>query len=306
MKVPSPLAFVLCSFIWGTTWYAIRVIVDPTSQGLAPLWGASLRFFMAGVILLALLWSRQDRLVVRRVDAAVAGFFGLVVFGLDYGLIYWGEQFIPSGLTAILFATMPLFVGLFSALLIAGERWTLRHGAGVLLGLGGLVLVFREHLGFDGSSLIPMLAIVVSAAAAAIGSVVMKKYARDSDPYFLNGGAMIVGAIGLLAASLTTGEVQSLPRTTAAWEATLYLALLGSVVSFLLYFDLLHDWGANRSSLITLITPVVAVVTGALLLQERLTRDQIMGSLLVLGGVALSLFHPRLRASTPAVSAGGK
>lgn len=302
MRVPPVLSFAACTLIWGTTWLAIK----EGYEGIDPLWGAAFRFFLAGTILLMLMASRGASLRIRRVDVGVVAFVGIILFGFDYGLIYWGEQFLPSGLTAILFATMPLFVGVFSALLIRGERWTPRHGLGVALGLLGLALVFREHLGFDRAAFWPMVAIVLSAAAAAVSSVVMRKYARETDPFFLNGGAMIVGAVALLGASNALGESAALPQGTTAWTATLYLAIFGSVVSFLLYFGLLHAWGANRSSLLTLLTPIVAVISGALRLHEALSPFQVVGAALVLGGVGLSLYRPATPRAPLAAASGGK
>ncbi len=299
--VVAGLMFGTCTLIWGTTWLAIK----EGYGGLDPLWAASLRFFAASLIIFGILLATRASWRAEWQDAAVVVFVGAVLFGLDYGLIYWGEQFLPSGLTAILFATMPIFVGLFGAWLIPAERWTVAHASGVLLGLVGLVAIFRDQLIVDAGDLWPMVAIVVSAAAAGVSSVVMRRWGHNISPELLNAGAMFVGAGILFVASVSLGETPAPPQGAAAWWSVTYLAIFGSVVAFLLYLRLLKVWTANRASLIALSMPVVAVLAGVVVLGESLTGLQIMGAALVLGGVALSLLAPsRARIGTPESVAG--
>lgn len=300
-ELAAGLMFGACTLIWGTTWLAIK----EGYEGLDPLWAASLRFFAAALILFGILLATRSSWRADWQDAAVIVFVGVVLFGLDYGLIYWGEQFLPSGLTAILFATMPLFVGFFGAFLIPSERWTTAHGSGVLLGLVGLVAIFRDQLVIDAGDLWPMIAIVLSAAAAGVSSVVMRRWGHGISPELLNAGAMFVGAGVLLVASLALGESPAPPEGAAAWWSVTYLAVFGSVVAFLLYLRLLKMWTANKASLIALTMPVVAVLAGVVVLGERLTGLQILGAALVLGGVGLSLVAPmRARAPTPEGAVG--
>jgi drug/metabolite transporter (DMT)-like permease len=187
---------------------------------------------------------------------------------------------------------MPLFVGLFGSVIIPHERWTLTHGIGVLAGLVGLVAIFRSELSATPGTFWPMMAIVVSAAAAAVASLVMRRWGADIHVFVLNGAAMFVGAAALLVAAMVRGERIGLPAGASAWWSVLYLSIFGSVVSFLLYIWLLRRWTANRVSLVTLVTPVVAVFAGFLVLGEKLTPLQWLGAMLVLGGVAVALFVP--------------
>lgn len=296
--VPPLVAFAACTFIWGTTWLAIKV----GYAGLDPLWGASLRFFLASGLLGAFLLTRTQESPSSWRHAFVVLFVGTAMFGLDYGLIYWGEQFLASGLTAILFATMPLFVALFGSILLPMDQLTWRHGVGIGIGLAGLFFIFQPQLSLDHFTLWPMVAIVGAAAAAAGSNVVVRRWGHDLAPARLTAGAMLIGAFQLFLASLLLGESPHWPATGTTWASLLYLVVIGSVLAFLLYWDLLRTWGAHRSGLIVLLTPVVAVVSGYAL-QEHLTVAQWLGSSLVLGGVALALLRPRpLRLRAPAAA----
>lgn len=299
MRVPPAAAFAICTVIWGTTWLAIKI----GYEGLPAVWGAALRFLVASLVLIPLALGRGLRLPRRARHVALILFVGLALFGLDYGLIYWGEQFLDSGLTAILFATMPLFVGVFAAFLIPHERMTVPHVAGVLLGLAGLFLIFGPGLAAGLEGLGPSVAIVGSAAAAGVASVAVRRWGRDLAPLSLTAGGMFVGALALAVASLALGERPALPATPRSWAALLYLVAFGSILSFLLYWNLLRQWTAHRAGLIPILTPVVAVVTG-FLVGERLGALQVLGALVVLAGVGLSLY-PTASAS-PAPSAAAK
>jgi drug/metabolite transporter (DMT)-like permease len=211
------------------------------------------------------------------------------MFAFDYGLIYWGEQFLASGLAAILFATMPLFVAFFAAILIPHERMTPTQIAGTILGFLGVVVIFLPDLRLGGNALLPSLAIVASAAAAGVTSVVVRRFAYDLKPIALNACAMLIGGVALLAASAFLGESLTFPETARAWTSLLYLVVLGSILSFFLYWNLLREWPAQRAGLIPIATPVVALITGFLLNSEVLSLLQVLGSTIVILGVALSL-----------------
>lgn len=302
MRLPPTLAFTICSLIWGTTWLAIKI----GYEGLDPIWGASARFLIAGVLLVPLVLAYRLPPPMGRRQVGVVAFVGVVLFGLDYGLIYWGETRITSGLTAILFATLPLFVGLFAAGLLPHERVTRNHVLGVIVGIVGLSVIFSDELAVRSDTLWSMLAIIGSAAAAAISSVVVRRWGQDLPPLVLNNGAMLVGGVCLAGASVLLGETQALPGTRNAWFSLLYLVFLGSIVSFLLYWDLLKVWGPHRSALIVILTPVVAVITG-LAYGERLSTLQWLGSAVVLAGVALSLYNPTsARRPAPATLSAAK
>jgi drug/metabolite transporter (DMT)-like permease len=299
MRIPPGVAFVLCAIIWGTTWLAIKIGYG----GLDAVWGASLRFLLAGAILLPIVLARKIAFPRGRRQIGVAAFVGLVMFAIDYGLIYWGEQYLASGLTAILFATMPLFVALIAVVVIPNERMTPLHAAGIVLGLGGLLVIFLPDVRAGTSALLPAFAIVLSAVAAGATSVVVRRWGRDLHPLALNTTAMFLGGAILALVSVAMGERPGLPANARAWGALGYLVVFGSILSFILYWNLLREWPAHRAGLIPIATPVVAVLSGFLFNDESLSLLQGLGSLIVILGVAVSLYPMPARAPQGAPAA---
>jgi len=241
------------------------------------------------VPLLGVRWPRG------RTEWLVVVWVGVVLFALDYGLIYWGEQFLESGLTAILFATLPLITIAFAHVYLPGDRMTVRKLAGTVLACGGVAALFGDHVRIDPSKTAPMLAIVASAACAAAAGVVSKRHAHQLHPAALNAPAMLAGAVVLLLASLVVGDGFALPRDGATWWAVTYLALAGSVLTFLVYFTLLKTWSVTSLSFISVFTPAVALLLGFVFLDERPTKLTALGAILVLTGVALAVSRPDSR-----------
>lgn len=214
---------------------------------------------------------------------------GVVLFGADYGLIYWGEQFLDSGLTAILFATLPLITVALAHIYIPGDGITPRKLTGTLLAFLGVVALFGEGLRLDVSKAGPMLAIVASAVCAAAAGVATKRHGATLHAAALNAPAMLAGAIALALASVTAGEELRLPRDAATWGAVAYLAVAGSVVTFLVYFSLLKTWSVTSLSFISVFTPAIALALGFVFLDERPTVWTAIGAGLILAGVTLAL-----------------
>ena len=277
--------YALLCVIWGSTWLVIKIGYG----GLGPFNVASLRFFLAGLLLalmMPLLGAQWPR---GRVEWALVVWLGLVLFAGDYGLIYWAEQWLESGLTAILFATLPLITIVFAHLYLKGDRITGRKLAGTLLAFGGVVALFGDHVRLDANRTGPMIAIIASAVCAAAAGVASKRHGTTLHPAALNAPAMIVGAAALLAASVVNGDGYALPHDLGAWAAIAYLAIAGSVISFLGYFSLLKTWSVTSLSFISVFTPAIALFLGFIFLDERPTLWTALGTVLILGGVILAL-----------------
>ena len=284
----KPLSFALLCAIWGSTWMVIKVGYG----GLGPFNVAGLRFLLAGLVFAALVPLLKARWPRGRVEWTLVAFVGATLFALDYGLIYWGEQFIDSGLTAILFATMPLLTALGAHLYLPAERLTARKLAGTLVAFLGVVALFADRLRLDPSLALPMLAIVGSAAFGAASTIAIKRHGHDLHPAALNAPAMLAGAGILFLASLAAGHGLGLPRDAPTWGAVTYLVLAGSVVTFLLYFWLMKTWSATTMSFVAIFTPAIALLLGFLVLDERPTVWTAVGAVLILGGVTLALRRP--------------
>jgi drug/metabolite transporter (DMT)-like permease len=281
----SVALYVLLCVIWGSTWLVIKVGYG----GLGPFTVASLRFLLAGILLAPIIPALNARWPRGRTEWSVVACVGIVLFGADYGLIYWGEQFIDSGLTAILFATLPLFTVAFAHVYIPGDRITVRKLAGTLLAFLGVVALFGESLRVDAGTLAPMAAIIVATVCAAAAGVVAKRHGAALHAAALNAPAMLIGGIVLVAAAFATGERVHLPSDVRTWAAIGYLAIVGSVVSFLVYFSLLKTWSVTSLSFISVFTPAIALALGFVFLDERPTLWTGVGAMLILAGVALAL-----------------
>jgi len=279
--------FLLLTLIWGTTWAAIRIGL----AGIPPITGVALRFAIAAVILLAaapLFKVRFGRSVTERwlwlLNAACS-------FCASYGIVYWAEQWLPSGLTSVIFATMPLFVALLAHFTLPGERLTRPSLAGVVLGFGGVALIFSEDFTVLGGPMAATASVVllISPSCSAVASVAIKKWGRAIHPISISAVPMGIaaGVMGALALSLERDRPPVFDAVSVG--ALLYLAVLGSAVTFSLYFWLLTHVSATRMSLIAYTAPVVAVSVGALVFDEPLTWRILCGAALVIGGVALAV-----------------
>ncbi len=276
--------YVLLCVIWGSTWLVIKVGYG----GLGPFNVAALRFFSAGVVMTTVALGTRARWPRGTREWSAVTVAGLLMFAADYGLIYWAEQYIESGLTAVLFATLPLLTLLVARALLPGDRITARKLGSTLLALAGTGALFADRLRLDSGAVGPMVAVLVATFCAAIASVVVKRDAHHLDATTLNALSMLIGAAALLAASFAHGDGFRLPTDAATWAAVAYLSLVGSVVSFLIYFSLLKTWSVMSLSFISVFTPMIALLLGFAFLGEPLTGWKLGGAVLILVAVLLA------------------
>ena len=290
------LLYALLCLIWGSTWIVIKVGYG----GLGPFNVAALRFLLAAAICLPIVPLSGARWPRGRREWGLIVWVGVLLFGGDYGLIYWSEQFIESSLTAILFATLPLITIFIAHAYLPDEPLTTRKLAGTLVAFVGTAALFGDQIRLDPSKALPMAAIVAAALCAALSSVASKRHGGTLHPAALNGPAMTVGALTLIAASIAAGERFSIPRDRQTLAAIAYLAVAGSVVTFLIFFSLLKIWSATSLSFISVFTPAIALALGFVFLDERPTVLTAAGGVLVLAGVALALTTRRPGPADPA------
>jgi len=273
--------------IWGTTWAAIRVGL----QGIPPLTGVALRFSIAGLVLVALSPVFGARFESSRREWTVWGINAVFTFIVAYSILYWAEQWIPSGLAAVLFATFPLLVALLAHFVLPEERLTWRRGLGILVGFAGVAVIFSE----DFRKLLgPQVAFAAAVmllcpVCSAIGSVAVKKWGGGIHP-------LSTAAVPMLLCGLILGPIawfaeagRSVTFNRASILALFYLALIGSALPFTLYFWLLKSLPATRVSLINYAVPVVAVVVGHFALDEPVTLRVLVGAALVIAGTAVAV-----------------
>ena len=280
--------YVLLCLIWGSTWLVIKIGYGV----LGPFNVASIRFLIAGAVFAPLVPVFRARWPRGRREWSLVVFVGAALFAADYGLIYWGERSIESGLTAVLFATLPLATVLLAHAFLPGDRLTPRKLAGVLLAFVGVVALFAGQLRVEPDQIVPMLAIIAAAVCAAAAAIATKRFGKDLHATALNAPAMLVGAAILAGVSLLVGDGYAVPRDAPTWAAILYLAIIGSVVTFLVYFTLLKTWSVTSLSFISVFIPIVALALGFVALHEQPSVWSGLGGALIIGGVALALTTP--------------
>ncbi len=275
----------LCG-IWGSTWLVIKIGLTD----LPPFSFAGIRFIIASVLLLggcALLklpvWPRA------RGEWGFLALTGSTAFALNYGLLFWGEQHISSGLAAVLQASIPAFGMIFAHFHLPAEPLTIRRASGALVGLGGVGALFAHEFHASGPlALWGSVAIVVGAAAAAYSNVLVKARGSGLSPAVMAGWQMVFGFVPLLLAGFwLEGNPFALAWNGRAVACLLYLVVVGSVTAFILFYWLVQNVAVTKTLTIALATPVVAVALGWLILDERLTLSTIAGAALVLAGVGL-------------------
>jgi drug/metabolite transporter (DMT)-like permease len=277
--------FLLLTLIWGTTWAAIRIGLE----GVPPFTGVAARFALAGLLLLAVALSRGVRLGRGRHEKALWLVNGILSFCLSYAIIYWAEQHIPSGLAAVLFATNPLFVAALAHVLLAGERLTAGAVAGLVLGFAGVAVLFSDDLSLLGGPQVRQAALVMlsSALVSATAMVAVKRWGQDVHPLSLSAVPMLIAALVMGTAALLFERQRALVVDARSVGALLYLAILGSAVTFTIYYWLLARVTATRLALMSYLIPIVAVAVGAVLFAEPLRPRVLAGTALVLGGVVI-------------------
>lgn len=305
------LALVVLVSIWGTTWAAIRVGLD----GIPPFTGVALRFSLAGALLLLLVPVLGVRFRWDRRELGLWALNGLFSFTLSYGIVYWAEQWVPSGLVSVLWATFPLWVALLAHPFLPGERLTVRQSLGVLLGFGGVVVIFSEDLsrlavepavvesaaagpgagpGWAGPGLAVAAAVVLlSPLVSAVANVAVKRWGEGIHPLSLTAVPMLGTGLVMGVVAWTTEDLSTVRFDALTVGSVLYLAVFGSAVTFTLYFWLLSRLPATRLSLITYAIPVVAVIVGTVALDEPITLRIGLGAALVVAGVAVAVRRGR-------------
>ena len=286
---------ILCG-IWGSTWLFIKLGL----ANLPPLTFAGIRFLLASIILSALILARGVRWPRKRNEWIVIAVVGLLQFSLNYGLVFWGEQRISSGLAAVLQSTFPSFGLVIAHFYLPNERMTAKKVIGVLLGFVGVAVIFSDQLTIAGKgALLGSIALVMSAFFGSYGNVLVKAYGTQIDPFVLAAGQMVCGFPPLLALGITTeGNPFRLHWTPIVVLSLAYLVVIGSVIAFTLYYWLVRHMDVTNTMLIGLVTPVVAVVLGMIVLHEQLNWRLFAGAACIISGIGMIVLRKR-RKSVP-------
>lgn len=245
-----------------------------------------MRFLIATLILRAIMLIRKDPLPRERIFWVLVAQLGLLTYTLPFAFIYWGQSRIPTGLSSILFATFPFWVALFSHLRLDNERINYAKSVGVIAGFVGVFVIFSSEMLFQQEApLEGMLAIIASALMQGYGLVSLKKWGKGFSSVAINFAGMTIGAIILLGASLLIEDYTRLVFNSASLIPLLYLSTLGTVMTYVMYYWLAKHVNAVLLSLTAFVTPIIAVVLGAIVLKEHMSNQIFIGAALVLGGI---------------------
>jgi len=285
------LVWLLLCGIWGSTWLFIKLgLAD-----LPPFSFAGIRFVIACAIIYGLIRARGIQLPVQRRDWLLLAVSGVLSFTINYGLIFWAEQHISSGLAALLQATTPAFGLVIAHLHLPSERMTWPKIIGVVLGVFGVGVVFSNQLSIAGGlALAGCVGVVFSSICVAYSNVLIKAYGKDLTPAVLAAGQMFFGLIPLLLIGIPLeGNPLHYRWTPLALVSLFYLAIVGSVIAFLLYYWLVHHMDVTKTMLISLVTPVVAVLLGMVVLREKLDWRTIAGGAMIVIGIGSIVVRKR-------------
>jgi drug/metabolite transporter (DMT)-like permease len=281
------LAFGIIYFVWGSTFYAIRVGV----REVPPFLLAAMRFLIAGVALYGWTRARGARGPTWREWASIA-VVAFLIFVLDYGLVFWAERRVASGLTAVMLATIPVFMALAEIFILGTQRLTVRLGVALLIGLGGVGVLVSRSLDLGGAPIdrVGAAALIVAAMGWSIASALAKMMPMPTSKVVSSGAQMLAGGVFLAAISCALGEYRNFHAANVsrgAWIALAYLIVAGSIIAFTAYVWLLHHESPTKVGTYAYVNPVVAVVVGYFLGGEELGLRAILGTLFVLVSVVL-------------------
>ena len=292
------LAFAIIYLVWGSTFLAIRVGV----REVPPFLLAAIRFLIAGFVLFGWMRAKGTVFPSRREWFSVMVLAVLFFVG-DYGLVFWAERRVPSGVTAVMMATIPVFMALSEILFLKTQRLTARLGVALLVGIGGVLVLISRSISFGDSPIdtLGALALMVAAISWAVGSALTRTLPLPSSKAMSSGAQMLTGGVLLAMVSAALGEFHGF-RVQAvslkAWLALAYLIVAGSIIAFTAYVWLIHHESPTKVGTYAYVNPVVAVLLGYFLGGEALSLRTIIGTMLVLVSVVVITTAPKKQVGT--------
>ena len=287
------LAFAIIYFVWGSTFLAIRVGVHEVPPFLL----AALRFFAAGLALYG--WMRlKGTPAPSRREWAGAFFLGTLIFVIDYGCVFWAEQRVPSGIAAVVLATIPVFITLLEITFLRTQRLTVRLCLALIVGICGVAVLVNHSfsLGEVPINRSGAIALLVAAFTWSVATILTRRLPLPASKPMSAAAQMLTGGVQLFVLTALSGEFAGF-RVQAvswnAWFALLYLIIAGSIVGFTAYVWLLHYESPTKVGTYAYVNPVVAVILGYFLGGEAVGLRTLLGTLLVLVSVITITTTPK-------------
>jgi drug/metabolite transporter (DMT)-like permease len=295
------LAFAIIYFVWGSTFLAIRIGVHEVP----PLLFATMRFLVAGLVLYGWMIARGERSPSRRQWMSVV-VLALLIFVIDYGLLFWAEQRVPSGIAAVIMATIPVFIALSEILFLRTQRLTVRLAAALLIGIAGVAVLMSRSLNLGGAPIdrTGAIAIIIGSLSWSIASVLTRRLPLPPSKVMSSGAQMLAGGVLLAFTAAAFGEFRNFHPSVVsarAWFSLLYLIIAGSIIGFTAYVWLIHHESPTKVGTYAYVNPVVAVLLGYFLGGETLGLRTILGTLFVLiSVVVITTTRAKKTVATPA------
>jgi drug/metabolite transporter (DMT)-like permease len=281
------LAFAIIYFVWGSTFLAIRLGV----REVPPFLFAAMRFVVAGLVLYGWMIAQGERSPSRR-QWMSAFLLGLLIFVFDYGVLFWAEQRVPSGIAAVMMATIPAFMALSEIILLRTQRLTVRLAVALVIGIGGVAVLMSHSLNLGAAAIdgAGAAALIFASMSWSVASALSRKLPLPASKVMSSGAQMLAGGVLLSISAAGLGEFRNFhPQAVSrgAWLALLYLIVAGSIVGFTAYVWLLHHESPTKVGTYAYVNPVVAVLVGYFLGGEELGLRTILGSAFVLVSVVV-------------------
>lgn len=273
--------FVLC-LIWSTTWGMIKIGAEETP----PMVGLAIRFIIALVILFSIIFVKRRKIPLDKSSVITYLIAGIFSQTLSYYCTYWGTQFVTSGLSAILWATMPLTVGVFAHFMIPEERLNWVRVGSVCVSIFGVILILSDQkLVFNWQVLAGGFIVLLAVLLGSFPAVYIKKNQKSVDPLMLTAMSLGIAAVCHSVGALATGQWQEMSWDLKNLGAAAYLGIFGSATAFFIYYSLLRKISVIKLSFINFVTPVFAAGLGWLFLSELITFREIVGTIVILAGL---------------------
>jgi drug/metabolite transporter (DMT)-like permease len=291
-------AFAIIYFVWGSTFLAIRIGV----REVPPFLLAGMRFFAAGILLY--IWTRaQGTPSPTRREWIAASSIAVLIFVLDYGLLFWAEKSVPSGIAAVMMATIPVYMALAEIVFLRTQRLTPRLAFALLLGIGGVAVLVGPSSSLAGGAVNTSgaIALIISGISWSAAAVLLRKLPLPESKVMSSGAQMLAGGILLILTSALLGEMNGFTLQSVslkAWLALLYLIIAGSVIAFTAYVWLIHHEPPTKVGTYAYVNPVVAVLLGYFFGGEAIGARTVLGTLLVLVSVVVIMKAKKKEASS--------
>ena len=288
------IVWLILTLIWGSTWIFIKIGLND----LPPITFASARFILSAAVVFVIIRVQGIKIPRTGAEWRLLALTGVLQFGLNYSSVFWSEQYISSGLAAVLQATITVFGLVLAWVFLPSERITARKIVAVVIGIAGVAVIFADQLRVENwMAFLGCVGIVGGSYCAAQASILVKAKAAGMHPASLLFGQMICALPFIITYSLLVeSEPSSFRWSVTAIACVLYLSLVGTIAAFWLYYWLLKRVASTKAMMISLVTPLLAILIGAITIGETLPPQTFIGGLMIIGSIGLIVFRKRRKA----------